>query len=62
VGQLDPKTRVFREFGLPDSQPLGLAVDENGYVWVAESATGKVAEWRPPYFRFVYLPLALKNG
>lgn len=62
VGQLDPTTRSFREFGLPGGRPLGLAVDGNGHVWIAESASGKIARWQPPYFRFAYLPLVLRNG
>jgi len=61
VGQLDPMTRTFHEFSLPGSRPLGLAVDGNGHVWIAENATGKIARWQPPYFRFAYLPLVLKN-
>ena len=52
---------AITEFGIPSAQPLGLAVDTRGHVWIAESATGKIAEWQPPYFHFVFLPLALKN-
>ena len=52
---------TIREFGLPASQPLGLAVDADGHVWIAESATGKIAEWQPPYFRFLHLPLVLRT-
>lgn len=61
VGQLDPMPRAFRGLDLPGSQPLGLAVDGNGNVWIAKSAAGKIAKWQNPYFRFVYLPFVLKG-
>lgn len=62
VGQRSTSpSAAIREFGIPAARPLGLAVDASGHVWIAESATGRIAEWRPPYFRFVFLPLVLKN-
>jgi virginiamycin B lyase len=63
VGWLVPSPRQFREFGLPaGSAPKGLGVDSNGCVWVAESGRNRIAAWCPPYFRFVYLPLVLRNA
>jgi virginiamycin B lyase len=62
IGQLDPGTRAVREFGLMDgSAPKGAAVDSGGCVWVAESGRDSIAQWCPPYFRFVHLPLVLRN-
>ena len=63
VGWLIPNPRQFREFGLPaGSAPKGLGVDGNGCVWVAESGRNRIAAWCPPYFRFVYLPLVMRNA
>ncbi len=62
VGQLQPTTGVIREFGLPaGSVPKGVAVDSNGCVWIAESGRSRIGRWCSPYFRFVYLPLVLRN-
>lgn len=62
VGQLNPDTGTIREFGLPSGgAPTGLAVDSSGCVWIAESGRSRIAQWCPPYFRFVYLPLVLRN-
>ncbi len=62
VGQLRAQPRMIRQFGLPaNSQPRGLAVDANGCAWIALSGRNSIAAWCPPYFRFVYLPLTLKN-
>lgn len=63
VGQLTVtatgKTISLLEYTLPsaDSQPSGIAVDANGHGWIAESGANKIAEWRPPYFNFVFLPI-----
>jgi hypothetical protein len=63
AGQLRPGIRTVREYGLPAaSVPLGLAVDGTGCVWIADSGTNKIVSWCPPYFRSVYLPLALRNS
>jgi streptogramin lyase len=35
---------------LSDSQPWGVAVDEQGHVWVAASGREQITAWRPPYF------------
>jgi len=62
IGQLQPETGIMREFGLAaGSTPLGLAVDGTGCAWIAESGSNKIASWCPPYFRFVYLPVILRN-
>jgi len=62
IGQLQPETGIMREFGLAaGSTPSGLAVDGTGCAWVAENGSRKIASWCPPYFRFVYLPLILRN-
>jgi virginiamycin B lyase len=63
IGQLHPTTGRIWEFGLPSgSAPKGLAVDANACVWVAESGRNRIAQWCPPYFRYVYLPLVLRNS
>jgi virginiamycin B lyase len=63
VGWLIPSLRQFREFGLPvGSAPKGLGVDNTGCVWIAESGRNRIAAWCPPYFRFVYLPLVMRNA
>lgn len=60
VGQLSPSTRAIYEFSLPEAGPLGLAIDTNGVVWIAEGSQSAIAVWQPPYFRAVYLPLVIK--
>lgn len=66
VGQLrmsPPTPKLIREFGLPaGSSPRGVGVDANGCVWIAEWGRERIASWCPPYFRFVYLPLVLRNA
>ena len=57
---LSPSAAI-REFAIPSARPLGLAVDANGHIWIAENSTGRISEWQPPYFRFLYLPLTLKD-
>ena len=42
-----------------NSQPTDIAVDSQGHAWIAEYGANKIAEWRPPYFKFSYLPLIL---
>lgn len=66
VGRIEMKSTgevvSQREYGLPSDQsgPIGVAVDTQGHVWIAENGAQKIAEWRPPYFEyqyFIYLPL-----
>ncbi len=42
-----------------NSQPTGIAVDDQGHAWIAEYGANKIAEWQPPYFTFTYLPVIL---
>lgn len=53
----------LREHSLPtaNSQPRGIAVDANGHVWITESGSNKIAEWLPPYFHQVDLPIILRS-
>lgn len=51
---------VDRPLGSPNSRPLGVAVDDDGHAWIAESGSNMIAEWRPPYFFFVYLPVVIR--
>jgi len=67
VGRLDTDASQGTQIKLlelslpsPNSQPEDIAVDSNGHAWITESGTNKIAEWRPPYVRVVYLPLVLK--
>lgn len=66
VGQLrmsPPSPKFIREFGLPaGSSPRGVGVDANGCMWIAEWGRERIASWCPPYFRFLYLPLVLRNA
>lgn len=50
---------IERPLSSPNSQPLGIAVDGDGHAWIAESGSNMIAEWRPPYFYFVHLPVVL---
>jgi len=43
-----------------NSQPSGVVIDEDGTIWVADAGTGRIFEWRAPYFSFVYLPMIAK--
>ncbi|MGB9777519.1 MAG: hypothetical protein ACPL7C_13395, partial [Anaerolineae bacterium] len=62
VGWLIPNPRQIREFGLPDgSAPKGLGIDSNNCVWIAESGRSRIAAWCPPYFRYLYLPIVMRN-
>lgn len=40
-----------------NSRPIGVAADSEGHVWIAESGTNKIAEWRPPYYHSIFAPL-----
>ena len=40
-----------------NSQPIGIAADSEGHVWIAESGANKIAEWRPPYYHSIFAPL-----
>lgn len=67
IGQLTAKTsgRPLALYGQtltsPDSHPWGIAVDDQGTVWVAASGINKIIEWKPPYFSFIRLPMVLRN-
>lgn len=61
IGYLDPATRTVHEYGVSGSQPLGLDVDLDGHVWVADGG-GRILEWRAPYFRRVLLPIVFRYG
>jgi streptogramin lyase len=62
VGRLDPVTNHIREFSVGHGELLGIDVDADGGVWLAEYTAGKIAVWQPPYFHFLYLPLVLRGG
>jgi virginiamycin B lyase len=49
LGRLDPKTGVFREYGLKiaDSGPHGLTVDEAGNVWFTANSKGYIGKLVP---------------
>jgi len=40
-----------------NSQPMGVAIDASGTIWIADSGTGRIVQWNSPYFSFVYLPI-----
>ena len=44
-----------------NSRPWGVAVDDAGHAWIAESDANVIAEWRPPYYESVYLPYVLNR-
>jgi virginiamycin B lyase len=66
VGQLqvrpDGDPIRISEQSLPTGlgQPWGVGADENGHVWVTGNTGPAVAEWRPPYFEFSYLPFVFQ--
>ena len=39
------------------SRPWGIAVDDNGSVWVADNGASAIIEWHHPFFYTNYLPL-----
>ena len=55
-GNLDSMVQV--QLPTAGSGPWGVAVDGAGHVWIAQSDVNQVAEWRPPYFWMLYLPMA----
>jgi streptogramin lyase len=61
--QIDGVSVNLWEWPLPsaNSQPQGIAVDSSGHAWITESAVNKIAEWRPPYLHFVYLPVVVRQ-
>jgi virginiamycin B lyase len=58
----DGKKVSSLDFILPqtNSSPTDIAVDNNGYAWITESGSNKIALWRPPYVVPVYLPIVIK--
>ena len=50
-----------QEFGVGGGDLGGIAADAEGHVWFAERDAGAIGEWRPPYFRRVFLPLVLRH-
>lgn len=46
----------------PQSGPTGIAVDAQGHVWIAETGTQRIAEWRPPYFERSYFHTLRPGG
>ena len=48
------------EFHVAGGDLGGIAADAEGHVWFAERDAGAIGEWRPPYFRQVFLPLVLR--
>lgn len=52
---------------LPDSagEPVGVAIDGDGHVWVTTRSNNAIVQWRPPYFQpaepHIFLPLILHN-
>jgi virginiamycin B lyase len=45
--------------GLPtaNGQPIDIAADSNGHAWITAPGSNLIAEWRPPYVTYTYLPL-----
>lgn len=45
--------------GLPsaNSQPYDIVADSNGHAWITAPGANAIAEWRPPYVVYTYLPL-----
>lgn len=62
VGSNGKLIHIWQQF-LPTtgSRPKGIAVDASGNAWITESGQNKIAQWSPPYFYFVNLPITLKN-
>lgn len=61
VGRLNTRTRQVQEYHVPGSQPLGIDIDSNGCVWIADGGTDSILEWCSPYFHRVLLPLVMKG-
>jgi len=67
VGQLrikengDPIQTRDQRLPTARSSPQGIAVDADGHVWIATSGGREIAEWLPPYFELLYLPLIANN-
>jgi streptogramin lyase len=62
---LDNQGRI-KSFGihtLPtlDSEPIAVAVDDDGVAWITESGGNKIASWQPPYFYEWFLPVVRKG-
>jgi virginiamycin B lyase len=45
--------------GLPtaNGQPQGITADSNGHAWITAPGSNTIAEWRPPYVDYTFLPL-----
>jgi streptogramin lyase len=43
-----------------NSVPIGIAVDANQRVWIAEYGSKMIANWYPPYSHDIFLPLLFK--
>jgi virginiamycin B lyase len=63
AGQLRVRTTSslvsLREAVLPeeDAGPVGIAVDAEGQVWIADSQSRTIVLWSAPYFLFTHFPL-----
>ncbi len=61
VGQLEPLSGGVHEFALAANRaPMGLAIDGNGAVWIAENGRNVIASWLAPYFNLIYMPFVPK--
>jgi len=61
VARVTMLSSSVHEFGVGGGDLGGIAADPDGHVWFAERDAGAIGEWRPPYFRQVFLPLVLRQ-
>ncbi len=61
LGSMTPVRRAVQEYGVQGAQPLGIAADTDGHVWVADAGGNRIIEWRPPYFHRAFIPVVLRQ-